>query len=78
FSIFGLERLYLWLSVTVMVVMSKEPNLFCEVDKALMRFLGTVIGAVIAIIIVACVKNYIHYFMLILPFIFLAVYFAGA
>ncbi|MWX51283.1 FUSC family protein [Francisella tularensis] len=76
--IFGIERMYLWMSVTVMVVMSTQPNLGGAVDKALMRFLGTVIGAVIAIIIVACVKNYIHEFMLILPFIFLAVYFAGA
>lgn len=76
--IFGIERMYLWMSVTVMVVMSTQPNLGGAVDKALMRFLGTVIGAIIAIIIVAFIKNYIYELLLILPFIFLAVYFAGA
>lgn len=76
--IFGIERMYLWMTITVMVVMSSQPNLGGAVDKALMRFLGTVIGAIIAIIVVAAVKNYIYEFLLILPFIFLAVYFAGA
>ncbi|MEY8702215.1 FUSC family protein, partial [Francisella philomiragia] len=77
-SFFDIEQMYLWMTITVVVVMSTQPNLGGAIDKALMRFLGTVVGAIAALVIIATVQNHILQVFLILPFIFLAVYFAGA
>lgn len=77
-SILDIHAMYLWIVITILVVMSTQPNLGGALDKALMRFLGTLIGASVAIIIVAFVKENTVQVLLSLPFIFLAVYFAGA
>lgn len=77
-NFFNIEQMYLWMTITVVVVMSTQPNLGGALDKALMRFLGTVTGALVALVIIASVQNHILQVVLILPFIFLAVYFAGA
>ncbi|AIT09186.1 hypothetical protein LO80_03840 [Candidatus Francisella endociliophora] len=77
-NIFDIQRMYLWMVITVLVVMSTQPNLGGALDKALMRFLGTIIGAVIAIVITAFIPVGYVQIVLVMPFIFLAVYFAGA
>ncbi|MBK2267892.1 FUSC family protein [Francisella philomiragia] len=77
-NFFNIEQMYLWMTITVVVVMSTQPNLGGALDKALMRFLGTVAGAMVALVIIAVVQNHILQVLLILPFICLAVYFAGA
>ncbi|WP_150467040.1 FUSC family protein [Francisella sp. SYW-9] len=77
-DILEIQGMYLWIVITILVVMSTQPNLGGALDKAIMRFLGTFIGAIIATIIVACVGNDIIQVLLSIPFIFLAVYFAGA
>jgi uncharacterized membrane protein YgaE (UPF0421/DUF939 family) len=64
--------------ITVLVVMSTQPNLGGALDKALMRFIGTVIGAIVAIMLILISNNDILQMILVVPFIFFAVYFAGA
>lgn len=76
-SHFKMTQSYLWIVITVLVVMSTQPNLGGALDKALMRFLGTVIGAMIAIIILLSVPSWLNYYFAI-PFVILAVYTAGA
>lgn len=73
-----IQRMYLWIVITILVVMSTQPNLGGALDKALMRFLGTVVGAIVAIIITAIIPVGFSQVTLVLPFIFLAVYVAGA
>ncbi|BCD91282.1 hypothetical protein fh0823_14210 [Francisella halioticida] len=77
-NILDIQRMYLWIVITILVVMSTQPNLGGALDKAVMRFLGTLIGATVAIVIVTSVDNNTTQVLLMLPFIFLAVYFAGA
>lgn len=69
-NFFNIEQMYLWMTITVVVVMSTQPNLGGALDKALMRFLGTVTGALVALVIIASVQNHILQVVLILPFIF--------
>lgn len=77
-DILDIQRMYLWIVITILVVMSTQPNLGGALDKAIMRFLGTLIGAIVATVIVASIDNNIIQVLLSVPFIFLAVYFAGA
>ena len=49
----GIGQMYLWMVITVLVVMSTQLNLGGALDRALMRFLGTIVGAFIAIILTA-------------------------
>lgn len=77
-DVFEIQRMYLWIVITVLVVMSTQPNLGGALDKALMRFLGTIVGAIVAIIITAFIPVGYAQILLVMPFIFLAVYFAGA
>lgn len=77
-KIFQIEQMYIWMIITVIVVMSTQPNLGGALDKALMRFLGTIIGATVAIFINLLIKDSVLQIMLALPFIFLAIYLAGA
>lgn len=76
-SHFHMAQSYLWIVITVLVVMSTQPNLGGALDKALMRFLGTVIGAIVAITILLLVPRWLHYYFAI-PFIIFAVYTAGS
>lgn len=39
-NFFNIEQMYLWMTITVVVVMSTQPNLGGALDKALMRFFG--------------------------------------
>ncbi|MED7787593.1 FUSC family protein [Francisella sp. 19X1-34] len=77
-DILEIHGMYLWIVITILVVMSTQPNLGGALDKAIMRFLGTLIGATVATVIVASISNDIIQVFLSIPFIFLAVYFAGA
>ena len=73
----GIDQMYLWMVITVLVVMSTQPNLGGALDKALMRFLGTIIGALVAIALTfALPKDLLVLGML--PFVVLCVYVAGA
>ena len=72
----GIGQMYLWMVITVLVVMSTQLNLGGALDRALMRFLGTIVGAFIAIILTALFpKEFL--FLVMLPFIVLTVYTAG-
>ncbi|QIV94183.1 FUSC family protein [Allofrancisella frigidaquae] len=75
---FEVKQMYLWMVITVLVVMSTQPNLGGALDKALMRFLGTVAGAIIAMIITVFLANKSLQMIMVLPFLMLSVYFAGA
>lgn len=77
-NFFDIQRMYLWMVITVLVVMSTQPNLGGALDKALMRFLGTIVGAIVAILITAIIPVGYTQILLVMPFIFMAVYFAGA
>lgn len=77
-NVFDIQRMYLWMVITVLVVMSTQPNLGGALDKALMRFLGTIVGAIVAIFITAIIPVGYAQILLVIPFIFLSVYFAGA
>jgi len=76
-KVFGIDQMYMWMVITVLVVMSTQPNLGGALDKALMRFLGTIIGALVAIVLTFVLpKDLLVLGML--PFIVLCVYTAGA
>ena len=76
-KVLGIEQMYLWMVITVLVVMSTQPNLGGALDKALMRFLGTVVGALVAIVLTMILpKDLLVLGML--PFVVLCVYIAGA
>ncbi|MGQ4006306.1 FUSC family protein [Francisellaceae bacterium CB300] len=76
-KLLGIEQMYLWMVITVLVVMSTQPNLGGALDKALMRFLGTIIGALVGIVLtIICPKEYLVVAML--PFVVFAIYMAGA
>ena len=75
--VLDIEQMYLWMVITVLVVMSTQPNLGGALDKALMRFLGTIIGALVAITLTVILpKNLLILGML--PFVVFCVYIAGA
>ncbi len=48
----NISQMYAWIVITVLVVMSSQPNLGGALEKAKMRFLGTLIGSLCAIIII--------------------------
>ena len=76
-KVLGIDQMYLWMVITVLVVMSTQPNLGGVIDKALMRFLGTIIGALVAISLTFILpKEFLVLGML--PFIVICVYVAGA
>lgn len=76
-QLLDVEQMYLWAVITVLVVMSTQPNLGGALDKAFMRLLGTITGALIAIFLTIVVAQ--EYFIIaMLPFVVLAVYTAGA
>jgi uncharacterized membrane protein YgaE (UPF0421/DUF939 family) len=76
-ELLNIEQMYLWMAITVLVVMSTQPNLGGALDRAFMRFLGTITGAVIAILLIKFLsKEYLVLGML--PFIIFTVYMAGA
>ncbi|MCF6767816.1 FUSC family protein [Thiotrichales bacterium 19S11-10] len=54
----GIIQMYNWIVVTVLVVMSSQPNLGGAVDKALMRFLGTTVSASVAILIIYTLNGF--------------------
>lgn len=54
----GISQMYGWIVVTILVVMSSQPNLGGAIDKALMRFIVTTIAATIAIIIIFFMHHY--------------------
>ncbi|WP_440993178.1 FUSC family protein [Cysteiniphilum litorale] len=45
-------QMYAWIVITVLVVMSSQPNLGGALEKAKMRFLGTLIGSICSIIVI--------------------------
>lgn len=49
---FNVTQMYAWIVITVLVVMSSQPNLGGALEKAKMRFLGTLIGALCSIIVI--------------------------
>ncbi|APC97345.1 FUSC family protein [Francisella frigiditurris] len=77
-SFFRAEQMYMWMVITVLVVMSTQPNLGGALDKALMRFVGTIISASIAIVIILISFNKVEAFSLAFIFIMVAVFIAGA
>ncbi|WP_395946937.1 FUSC family protein [Caedibacter taeniospiralis] len=48
----NIEQMYSWIVITVLVVMSSQPNIGGALEKAKMRFLGTVIGSGCSIIVI--------------------------
>ena len=68
---------YRWMVITVLVVMSTQPNLGGALDKALMRFLGTLVGGFSAILIIFLFKNKSTQLFISVPFVIISVYFAG-
>ena len=63
-KLLGIEQMYLWMVITVLVVMSTQPNLGGALDKALMRFLGTIIGALVGIgHIKLAIGHFIHKYL---------------
>ena len=54
----GISQMYGWIVVTILVIMSSQPNLGGAIDKALMRFIATTIAATIAIIIIFFMHHY--------------------
>ncbi|AJC49211.1 FUSC family protein [Allofrancisella guangzhouensis] len=77
-KLFDVQQMYLWMVITVLVVMSTQPNLGGALDKAFMRFLGTIVGAIIAMLIAVFLSNKSLQIIMVLPFLMLSVYFAGA
>ncbi len=75
---FNVEQMYLWMVITVLVVMSTQPNLGGAIDKALMRFLGTIVSAVIAMVIVFISVDKYEMFALAICFVIVGVFIAGA
>jgi uncharacterized membrane protein YgaE (UPF0421/DUF939 family) len=75
--LFGIQEMYVWMVITVLVVMSTQPNLGGAIDKALMRFVGTVVGAVISILLILIFDKDLQ-IVLVMPFLALAVYVAGS
>jgi len=73
------SQMYTWIVVTVLVVMSSQPNLGGALGKAKMRLLGTVIGSSAAIIILLVSPNH-QWIQIILSLIliFVGVYVATA
>ncbi|WP_119343142.1 FUSC family protein [Facilibium subflavum] len=70
-------RMYTWIVITVLVIMSSQPNLGGALDKALMRMLGTIIGAAVSIISLLALSNWHTLQILVcLIFIFIGVYVA--
>ena len=47
----GVDQMYTWIVITILVVMSSQPNLGGALEKAKMRLLGTIMGSIMAIII---------------------------
>ena len=76
-KVLGIDQMYLWMVITVLVVMSTQPNLGGALDKALMRFLGTIIGALVAIALTFVLPKELLILGM-LPFIVICVYVAGA
>ena len=75
---FNVEQMYLWMVITVLVVMSTQPNLGGAIDKALMRFIGTIVSAVIAMVIVFISVDKYEMFALAICFVIIGVFIAGA
>ncbi|WP_440682243.1 FUSC family protein [Cysteiniphilum halobium] len=49
---FNISQMYAWIVITVLVVMSSQPNLGGALEKAKMRFLGTLLGALCSIVVI--------------------------
>lgn len=54
----NISEMYTWIVITVLVVMSSQPNLGGALEKAKMRFWGTLIGAMFSIIIILIFPNF--------------------
>ncbi len=75
--IFDFQSKYIWMIVTILVVMSTQPNVGGVVNKALMRFLGTFVGAVTSILIILFGVSSISDYILVLCLLFIFVFIAG-
>jgi uncharacterized membrane protein YgaE (UPF0421/DUF939 family) len=75
---FNVEQSYMWIVITVLVVMSTQPNLGGALDKAFMRFIGTIISSIFAVAIIVTSVNQYEMFGLCLIFVMISVFIAGA
>lgn len=75
----NIPAMYAWIVVTILIVMSSQPNLGGATGKAVMRIAGTFWSVVIAIIILLLLPDFrLTQIMLCLIFIFIGVYIATA
>ena len=71
----GVHKMYLWIVVTILVVMTSQPNLGGAFDKARMRLIGTIIGSILSISILVIFKDYyVIKIIFCLFFIFISVF----
>lgn len=75
--VFGGQAKSSWMAITVLVVMSTQPNLGGVLNKAAMRFLGTFIGASISVLLLLSLTG-IYQIILVMPFLAISVYIAGS
>ncbi|MCF6775170.1 FUSC family protein [Thiotrichales bacterium 19X7-9] len=72
-------QMYSWIVVTILVIMSGQPNLGGAIDKALMRFLATAFTATVAMVIIYFFSD--HSFIILafsLCLIFIGVFIANS
>ena len=75
--IFDFESKYIWMIVTILVVMSTQPNVGGVVSKAIMRFAGTFIGATASVLIILLNFNGVIDYILVLILLFIFIFIAS-
>ena len=75
--VFGGHAKSSWIVITVLVVMSTQPNLGGVLNKAAMRLLGTFIGSSISVMLILSLSG-LYQILFALPFLAISVYIAGS
>ena len=75
--IFHIQDAYLWIIFIVFALMSTQPNLSGALDVAWIRLIGTLLGGLVAILIMFFFENKIIELFICAPFVILFVYLAG-
>ena len=77
-KIFHIQIIEQWMVITVFVTMPVQPNLGGVLNRALMRLLGTVVGGLIAILIILFFKDRAIELLISIPLVIISIYFTVA